>query len=679
MLRKTFALMPLALMLAFAGSAQASPLLLMRATNPEFNAALAQDPAPARKAETKTGPLSTTFDQAEMEAMVAELSQYIPQNPNLDYPIACSFQKTEDINAYATWEGNGKTGKPQATMVILTGILKFIDDLCAKNLVVGYDPDHPDQKITIHPGDERRLLRAVVAHEMGHLSKGHVIQDRMKGADMKLIYTREKEQEADMVGAAALQRAGYTRKDAEEMLLMLDADAVGAPILGNLLNDHADGVSRALSVAEDPRVLRALVEFDLGLAFGEVRKFDQATYAFDRAAVREPKLKEAYVNAAQSALNYYYDFLPDTVKNQWFRPDFGPLLASPLASRGVPITDADRANYANAERHVAIALQKAPDDSKAIEMAGLLGVLHPDGNPAKLSEGIINLQKAAAMATAPEDRIRIANNLAVGYQRAGDVSKGTELLVTTFAATKRYNAAGVENLGFAPLPKSMGDNAGIVANAMYMYLSSTPKSAPGYAKVESNYKAVLSQYGFQAKEIPTKGQSLNLCQVVSIVDGGQDVALFTSYNDVTKQLGKGTVELGIVASTDEEGGETTDRMREGQPVGVFSVKYRGGQVLALFQTRTEDLVPLARITSYSPGAYIELRPLEAGKGENFRVTNGMKATELYARVPEDQSIAVRLFRVGQLEEWQYFPNLNFGVQVKDGVIAGLTATPVKLK
>ena len=225
MLRKT---LPFALLIVFAG-AQAAPLFRSQVPVP-----------PTPKAGQKTGKLVGSFDKAEMESMVAELSLYIPQNPNLQYPIDCDFVETKQVNAYATTKEISGNPKRQAVMRVLTGILKFIDDNCANRVVVGLDPNDPSKTVTLKPGDERRLLRAVIAHEMGHLSKNHVTQGRVKGRDMSVIYTRETEQEADMVGAAALQRAGYSRNDAEHMLMMLEV-AGGPSVADNLMGDHADG------------------------------------------------------------------------------------------------------------------------------------------------------------------------------------------------------------------------------------------------------------------------------------------------------------------------------------------------------------------------------------------------------------------------------------------------------
>ncbi len=657
--------------MAFAG-AQAAPLFLLKGSAPTSPLSFGQ------KAAQKSGKLIGSFDKAEMEAMVTELSLYIPQNPNLAYPIDCDFVETKQVNAYATTKDVQGSPKPQPVMRILTGILSFIDDACAKGLVVGLDPNDPTKKITLKPGDERRLLRAVVAHELGHLSKGHVLRgkDHPKGRDMGVLYTRETEQEADMVGAAALQRSGYSRADAEHMLMMLEAGG-GGSVADNLMGDHADGKRRAIAVAEDPKILKALVEFDLGLAFAEIRGFKQATAAFDRAAVKEPKLTEAYINAAQTATQDYYQNLSRDIRNKWFRPDFGPLLVVLEGGRGgLAITPADERNYAEAERHATIALQKAPNSARAIEIAGLIGVLHPQGNASSISNGITNLNKALSLSMDPGDRIRIANNLAVAYQRSGDVTKGTDLLVETFKITNRYNSAGAYNLGFAPFPETQKENAGVATATMYLFLKSTPKltaeqdESPDYKIVKDRYDEVTKKYGVQKQALPDKGPEISLLQVFSIVDGGQEIALLADrYPDVEKKLGKGEVTAGILAS-----GE--DRVKPGQAVGMFETKFRNGQVIVIFNTRTGEQ-EVVRVTSYSPGAYLELRPRKAEYGETFRVTVGMDEKALYARVPEDSAASARLFRVGTLEDWSYFPGLNFGVQIKDGKIAGITATPAK--
>ncbi len=656
----------LALAALFAGALSApAPALLPL---PALQRPVASAPAPQK---------ATAFTKADLERMVAELSAAIPQNAGLIYPIDSDVLQDDDVNAYANIEDNPKDPKkPQAIMRVKTGFLKFLDRACEKGYVVGLDPNDPKRTFRLKPGDQVRLLRAVVAHEMGHLSRGHVLS-AMKPGDLKVIYTRETEREADAVGAAALQRTGHSVQDAQDMLLMLDAYSteMGVGDSERLLGDHADCKRRAAAISSNPAVLRSLIEFDLGLAFAEARDNVAAMAAFDRAYAKEPRLKESTVNAALSAVVIYWDQLDPRIRGNWYRPDFGPLMKSPISQgRDGAIRDEDRKRYADAVAHAAVALRALPNDPRALEVAGLVQVLDPDGAPANLAAGIANLQKAAAMAMRPEDRLRLANNLAVGLQRSGQAVKGVETMVAAQRASTVANVTVGENLGRQAFPKSLAKDAATAADAMRNYLVLTPNFGGRYEEVQRAYASLCSGFGIKPQPVESKG-SVGFLTVLSLSDGGQTLRLFDKYADVQRKLGAGDVTLGIKPS-----GE--DRFQAGKAVGTFEARFRGGNVLGLFQAKSSDPDPdeieMLRITSYSPGAALVMRLSDARVEREYPIAVGMAQSELDKIYPTSKLPSVQLLRVGSLEEWKYYPGLNFGVCLRDGKVAGITVTPVKL-
>jgi len=135
------------------------------------------------------------FTQADLEKMVEKLDKAIPENPNFKYPVKCTIVTKDDVNAYATLTKEGNDNR--ATMVVYSGLIKQID------------------------GDQR-LIRAVVAHELSHLSLGHNAAINPKARDLRNLWTRQQEFEADATGAKALVKLGYSKKDMVDMLLFLD-------------------------------------------------------------------------------------------------------------------------------------------------------------------------------------------------------------------------------------------------------------------------------------------------------------------------------------------------------------------------------------------------------------------------------------------------------------------------
>ena len=104
-----------------------------------------------------------TFTVADLQKMVDELSPYLPEDPRFAYPIKCIVEDKNEVNANARIIVDPKApkdAKPQAKMTVYTGLLTFMKEM--------------------------RLVRAVVAHEIAHLSKQHLGKG-YKPKDLDLI------------------------------------------------------------------------------------------------------------------------------------------------------------------------------------------------------------------------------------------------------------------------------------------------------------------------------------------------------------------------------------------------------------------------------------------------------------------------------------------------------------
>ena len=127
-------------------------------------------------------PEQAKFTVADLQKMVDEMKPYLPEDPRFTYPIKCIVEDRKDVNANASYffeKDAPKDAKPQAKMTVYTGLLDFMKDI--------------------------RLVRAVVAHELSHLSKQHLGKG-MKPKDLDLIFTRQQEYEADATGAIVLEK-----------------------------------------------------------------------------------------------------------------------------------------------------------------------------------------------------------------------------------------------------------------------------------------------------------------------------------------------------------------------------------------------------------------------------------------------------------------------------------------
>lgn len=581
-----------------------------------------------------------TFTVADLQKMVDELKPYLPEDPRFSYPIKCVVVEKPDVNANASVEFDPKApkdAKPTAKMTVYTGLLTFMKDM--------------------------RLVRAVVAHELAHLSKQHLGKG-FKAQDLDLIFTRQQEYDADATGAIALEKAGYSKNDMVDMLLKLGESSKDWPGSDRILGDHADSARRASAVGGNNLVLRSLVSFQNGDGYLDARKYEQAMNAYDKAVADAPKFYESKYNAAIASLLNYYDQVAKNIVEAWYLPDFGPTLSMPIPlSKAGVINDQDRRNYQLALAHVKTAFDAEPTRRESLELQGLVLVLDPDGKPENLREGIKALNDAMGKALLEGDKLRIANNLALGYQRSGDVNKAISTMLAVQRTTTKYNSYLASNLG-QQVPGDEFKSDALKAEAViYTYLTRTPDSALGYAKAKANYGALCSKFNLKAREL--KQTPVYLCTVLSLTEKGKVVNILDMADDVLKAFGK--------PQNAYRYSETFTGMKEYVwDSSAFSIltdaRTSGGEVF----------LEVLRITSYTPGSSLDLLPKNRSVDMRLRVTVGMSTSDFSKILDLKGGIPRSLVKAGALEEWTYFPGLNMGVFVKDDKIAGITVAPVIL-
>ena len=584
------------------------------------------------------GTKQQTFTVADLQKMVDELKPYLPEDPRLTYPIKCVVVEKDEVNANASFEeeaGAAKDAKPRAKMTVYTGLLKFMKDI--------------------------RLVRAVVAHELSHLAKQHLGKG-MKVHDLGLILTRQQEYEADVTGAIALEKAGYKKDDMVDMLFKLGESSKDWPGSEKVLGDHADTARRASNVGGNNLVLRSMVSFITGEAYADARNYLPAMQAFDKAAGEEPKFYESKYNAAQAALmNYYFNLAPNLVTD-WYVPDFGPSLEMPTwKGKSAAITDGDRKNYELALAHIKIAVDADPSRRESLELQGLGLVLDPDGKADSLQSGIKSLKSALEKAMVDTDKLRIANNLAVGYQRSGNVTEAMKFMLDTQRSTNSYNSFLAVNLG-QQVPGDEFKSDALKAEAViYTYLTRTPSNALGYTKAVATYHSLCTKFGLKEREV--KEAPVYLCTVLTLTEKGKTVKILDSLDDVLAAFGK--------PMNATRYSETYQGMKEFiWDSGNFSI------ITDSRMAGDTEISEVLRITSYSTGSYFDIVAREKTVNATFRVTVGMSVSDFAKFLDPKSGIARNLVKAGAIEEWTYFPGLNMGILIKNDKIVGITVAPV---
>ncbi len=570
------------------------------------------------------------FTQAELEKMVAELDAVGVRNSKYIYPIKCSVVQNADVNAYASIEKVPKEGeKPQAVMVVFSGLVD-------------------------HVKGDRKMIRAVVAHEVAHLMQGHVYSKQFVAQDLNHIWTRSQEVDADMTGAKLLEKAGYSRQDMINMLAMLSKLEKDSSWMYRLAkNDHTSAKNRAAQVAGNTDVMRSMMSFEKGLAFMECRKYTTAANLFEKASKQAPTFLDAYTNAAQASLMAYYDNLPAAIQEKWFIPDFGPVLVeNPIGSRDVGISQEDRDRFALALKRIAAAKAKNSTNPRTIELENLAAALAPDATKAELVKAG-DFFKANMSAGSVEDQVRFANNAGVAYHRAEELQASYDSIIKTLKATRSFSNYLAQNLGRFNVANRSKEDETLVLDVMVQWLNSAPTSNRYYSIVLNKYKEGCEKIGVTAKA--TTPKPTYLCNAASITIRGKEAPLLVDTSDFIESFGNPLERI---------------KISDDFPDVQFWV-WNAGEISVL--TQQEQVI---RVSSQALGAYVDLRPSDPAVSGSFRIIVGMTEDDFNKILDLTKSVEKKVVGITGIETWNYFPSLMLGVQRKDGRIAGVTVSPI---
>jgi tetratricopeptide (TPR) repeat protein len=583
----------------------------------------------------------------DVKAIVAELEQVSPPNPDFVYPITVQIQEDATINAgagYFTYTGDDTK---YALVQVNTGMLGA-------------------------PGLTAPHLRAILAHELAHMALGHAMHKIAEG-DTQHALTRQQELEADRVGADYLVALGHERGEMASAILWIGrgADNQSMPWLVSVGGDHASPVMRAALLDPNDADLEAVALFEHGLMYLECGQHRAALPFFDLALEKQPELYEARLMAARAALQDYYERLPLKVQDAWLRPDFGPMLTSAklLAGRSTNVSDDDRRRYQIARKRIgAIPLGIYP--WLQMYLNATAEVLNPDGDVAVLESGVSSLQVLHSLELMQQTggveeiaviRQRYANNLALGLQRLGRAGEARSLLLSEMAPRQSYVMALSGNLGHLPLVGLGEEQANLAIDLLVYFLQNTPPTATAYKQAKETLTALLESSGRRlTTEIASPEVSFR--GAIEARVAGKDVGLFDPARRLTELLGAPSEELRPIEKYPDMG-----KLLWGESAEVLAIVERGR---------------IVRLSTKRPGDAILLRPTSDAVTGNFEVRVGMTKAELSSLLDPagDGGVFKQLtFLAGPnlFELWTYYPGLNFGVLLEDGLVKGVTVTPVQ--
>lgn len=598
------------------------------------------------EAPEPTGP----FTQAELEALVAEYDAVVPHFDLYTYPIEATIVEDAEVNASAGIRIEGPQGATlQTILVVNTGFLEAV-------------------------GHDRKLIRAVVAHEMAHLALGHSAEWADTN-DLDQALTRQEEMAADAAGATYLEALGHSANDMVDLLLFLDTTLQREyPIwLQTVASDHASPVTRAALIAGNNQVLDALAHLEVGLAFMECRRYEEAVAWFERALAIEPRMHEASINIALANLQDYYERLPIVIREGWLHPEFIPHLSitTLLGGRSVVVTDLDKQRFEKALASIA-AVPEHISERRLRFLRGTAWVLCPTEDAEMIQAGIELLR--GQLLNIPSlwpteyqvEHLRLANNMAVGLARLGEREQAVGLILAKSKEVPDvFLGYTAENVGRLPNASLDDKQARQALDMALRYVQSTPPSAPQYKTVDHTLRKLLDTLGLQINgELATA--PTYLCSAVSMTIDGKRLDLFAPLDKALEQLGP-----------------AADR-------GYILEKYPDLQCALWGEFDVVLLMErglIMKLTSYRPDTRVELRPSNTSLREVYELRVGMTVAELDAIIDPQGDGAFQhdtfifgravLGGAAEPEVWTYYPTLNLGVLIENGVVTGIAVTPVK--
>jgi hypothetical protein len=173
------------------------------------------------------------------------------------------------------------------------------------------------------------------------------------------------------------------------------------------------------------------------------------------------------------------------------------------------------------------------------------------------------------------------------------------------------------------------------------------------------------------KEISRKG--IPICTAFSLTDGGRTVFLLDPFEKYYRSIGA----LDVIQGYSDKFSGMLEFVWQGGNFTILTDKQfdendkNDGKITPEF-VKTLEVI---RVTSYNPGAFVEMRSADDKINVSFRVTVGMSLDDFDKFLDSGSGEAKQLIHNAAMEEWIYFPGLNFGIFVKDKKVAGITVTP----
>lgn len=306
-------------------------------------------------------------------------------------------------------EGKAATGEwMDVTMLVGTGIVEKLCEL------------------------QPARLAAIMGHEFGHLTLGHLDTGGGGGGDMltAAMITREREFAADQAGVRYAEQAGYANAlsaATDCWVRMSELYGNGTPLEPKTaFLDHPTNLERAAELQRDParrEQWRAALSFENGVTYLQLGEWGPAQACFGSVLKQFNGNPETLTNLGYAKMMAFYAGLPVEERRR-----LGGEVSCLAFATTRPVirggTQTDRTPLREAVGHFRAVLQAVPDHFPAQSSLGAALLLNPDASADELKEAVNMLDTVVRAAKSPSLRQEIvsdaAANLALARLRQGD-------------------------------------------------------------------------------------------------------------------------------------------------------------------------------------------------------------------------------------------------------------------
>lgn len=452
--------------------------------------------------------------------------------PGLQWPPDIAYVDSPKVNAFASaTEKNGK----------LYPIVRVFDGMMTK----------------VIEGDEDRLA-FVLGHEIGHITKRHVLNRKGETALLESAFSRADEEEADAAGVELAVKAGYSFAKGVKMVTEMQNLGLDQSSFEGLDSSHPTWSDRAKRIdKEKSHLWKALSSFNNGAVFLALEQYSAAEQCFDRVTKEFPESYEGWANLGYACLMQYCDKLDGNDLREY---GIGQIITGGFYFRAqsIKVRSKDTKLWTKAVSALQQSNKLKAGQTLVLANLGLANLVNPGGKNVAEANRLLSEAKEAAKSDTglhPITNAGVLVNLGIANIADGKDAVGLAQLEEGEEMVQKFSRAAAGGRRFPTFDSSVKYTRAMTlagstkkadqekaADLFEEYLHTCSPLSMWWPVAYERYEKVCK--AIERKPAPKdefkKDRTAPVRLVISIkLKSGAEVTLSEDVEDVEKKLGKG--------------------------------------------------------------------------------------------------------------------------------------------